>query len=336
MKGISLLLTLLLAACSSAGKHPAGDTADDARIADAIPDGRTAPDLPPGVDGTDAPGLDLADAATTDAPLPDLPQADTVQPEPPTPTDFAGRVQVIQRMESSGPASGSVAANLQAAPLPTTQVIVEEAGDCKLLVGDPMMPWNCDKECAWGEEVCINNECLPHPTLPPSGDIVIRRLDEEGTHTPAPMGYYDSAWGLSPTLFEPGKPVTATSTGGDTPAFALTAYGVEPLVASPDAWDFVPGEDYTVTWTAGSGKARIQLLLQTGWHGSPNLTTIWCETDDDGEITVPASLTEDFPIPSCGECEGSYISRFTRDLVDFGNGPIELFVASQYWFVAWW
>lgn len=32
----------------------------------------------------------------------------------------------------------------------------------------------------------------------------------------------------------------------------------------------------------------------------------------------------------------SYVSRFTRDWVDFGDGPIELFVGSRIQFVPWW
>ena len=77
-------------------------------------------------------------------------------------------------------------------------------------------------------------------------------------------------------------------------------------------------------------------MLETGWHGSPNLTTIWCESDDDGHLTVPGSMLEVFPIPSCGECGGSTMRRLTRDVVDFGGGPAELMVASEIWFVAWW
>ena len=132
--------------------------------------------------------------------------------------------------------------------------------------------------------------------------------------------------------------VKVSATGGElTPEFSLVARGVEALELHPDKYHFEPGDDATIAWTAGTDPAaRIQVLLMTGWHGSPNLTTIWCETKDDGELMIPAALTEDFPIPSCGECEGSFISRFTRDTVDFGNGPIELFVASRHWFVAWW
>jgi hypothetical protein len=111
---------------------------------------------------------------------------------------------------------------------------------------------------------------------------------------------------------------------------------VEPLVATLET--IVPGQDMTVTWRPPTDdqRSRIQLMLETGWHGSSSMTTIWCDTEDDGELVVPASLTSQFQIPSCGECEDSTIARYTHDVVDFGAGPVELFVASEMSFVAWW
>ena len=92
----------------------------------------------------------------------------------------------------------------------------------------------------------------------------------------------------------------------------------------------------TLTWTASTQAGSIQILLDTGWHGADALTTIWCETEDDGELVIPATVTERFAIPSCGECELSRARRITRDVVDFGAGPVELLVGSEYRFVAWW
>ena len=254
----------------------------------------------------------------------------------PLPNELAGRIHVIQGMTDGVATTSFVQVELFAGPLPTSQAVVKEEGDCKLLVGGITMPWACDPECEWGVALCIDGACVPYPAAAPSGTVTLGGLSQAVALEPNEMGTYPGEWGLPAELFAPGVAVTATSTGGATPALSLGAKGVEPLVAHPDAWHLVPGEDYAVTWTPGTGEARIQLLVQTGWHGSPNLTTILCETDDDGEVVVPASLTADFPIPSCGECEGSTLTRFTRDVVDHGSGPIELLVGSQVWFVAWW
>ncbi|MFN7144845.1 MAG: hypothetical protein ACK4YP_13800, partial [Myxococcota bacterium] len=110
--------------------------------------------------------------------------------------------------------------------------------------------------------------------------------------------------------------------------------GVEDLDVAPST--LVPGEPMAISWVPSASPSRIQVLLETGWHGAASLTTIWCETADDGELTVPAALTAHVDIPSCGECEMSYVRRLNRDVVDFGRGPIELRVASEYRFVAWW
>ncbi len=126
------------------------------------------------------------------------------------------------------------------------------------------------------------------------------------------------------------------STGGVTPAFELQAWGVETLAASYES--IQPGRDMRISWEPPSvdTHARVQVMLETGWHGSSSMTTIYCDTGDDGELTGPASLTAQFDIPSCGECESSYIRRYTHDVVDFGDGPVQLFVSSELCFVAWW
>ena len=267
--------------------------------------------------------------------------ATDVSPPPgpvPNPTEWIGRVQVIEQVfENAGDNYGSVSAELRAAPLPTTQEPVLTSGDCVLLQGEPIVGWLCDEECPWGESACIDGKCVAYPDRQSTGPLTIDGLTEPVTLSVDESGSYVAGGKLPDNLFEPGSEIHVTSPGAAIPALDLQAFGVEGLVTDTSSYTIDPGEDMVITWEPGTDPhARIQVLLETGWHGSPSLTTIWCETEDDGELVVAAELTELFPIPSCGECEGSYISRFTRDFVDFGNGPVELFVASRQWFVAWW
>ena len=352
LPAVVMLLVAAAWACSS-GADDADVAADvaasDVRVGDAALDGRTVPDLPVGdkaVGDSLLVDVVLSDSQLQDSVFPD--QADVSagdataeiveQPEPVSPLDLAGWIRIYEQMGQNGEVEYSmVQAELRAEPMPTTQEPVAEAGDCVLYVGDKMMPFNCEEECVWGEELCINDECVATPPFAAAGDIAILGLAQDVSLPPGPDGSYPQVYDLPDDLFAAGNSIQVTSTGGDTPALDLVAKGVEDLIAPVWEIEFVPGEDALMTWEPGTDPAaRIQLILQTGWHGSPNMTTIWCETDDDGELMVPASLTADFPIPSCGECEGSYLSRFTRDVVDFGAGPIELFVASRYWFVPWW
>ena len=255
----------------------------------------------------------------------------------PLPTEIIGRVRVVEYGGDIG-ASSIVSAEIRAGALPTTQEVVDEDGDCILLDGERTNSWLCDPMCE-GDEACINDECVPYPLLAPSGVITIEGLTVEAELEPMGAGHYEGIFLQDTSLFYPGAQIHATSQGGETPAFSMSAVGVEPLESDVAQVDWVQGEDIVYTWeppTQSIPGSRIQLLIQTGWHGAPSLTTLWCETDDDGEITIPASITEQIPIPSCGECEMSYLTRFTRDIVDFGDGPIELFVGSSYQFVPWW
>ncbi len=252
--------------------------------------------------------------------------------EAPVPTEVIGRVEVIE-----DPTQGYswVAATLRAGALPTTQVIVATDGDCSVLDGAPMNTWECTPECTWGEQSCIEGECVDWPGMAPSGDITVTGLlPGDATLEELDMGFYGTPAGFNGDLFDAGDPIRVTSPGGATPALELGAHGVEDLDVTVATLE--PGEPMTLTWTPSSSPSSIQVLLDTGWHGSTSLTTIWCETADDGELTIPGALTGYFDIPSCGECELSKVRRVTRDVVDFGAGPIELLVASEYKFVAWW
>lgn len=267
-----------------AGLPDAGDAVTDAAPQDSVdPDAADAldtaaqPDTAPDAADTAPP----PDTKPTDAGAPDAPDA-----APPLPTELAGRLQVIQSISEGVPSGASVSAELWSGPVPSTQVVVDEVGDCKRLEGAITNPWACEPECEYGLELCIDGACEAYPDRAPTGPITLTGLSQTVTLTPNADGSYPSTWSVPDDLITPGAAVTATSPGDVAPALSLTAKGVEPLVASPDTWGFTPGEDYTVTWTPGDGSARIQLLVNTGWHGSPNLTTIWCETADDGELTA--------------------------------------------------
>ena len=256
-------------------------------------------------------------------------------PDAPVPTEVIGWVEVVEQPAS---AYARLAVEFWAGKLPSTQEVVTTDGDCTLLVGPTMNQWDCDPVCDYGTQACIAGECVDYPALAPAGTVTVTGLAPGDAVLDPSGGRYGIPSGYDGELFGAGDVIRVTSTGGDTPALDLDARGVETLQAATESYSFTPGDPFAVTWTTPTTGApsRIRLLLETGWHGSPSLTTIWCETDDDGELTVPASLTTEFPIPSCGECEMSELQRFTRDVVDFGQGPIELLVASELSFVPWW
>jgi hypothetical protein len=281
---------------------------------------------------------DPADTDPTDTDVGDVVDTDTDDTDPPwdgeapVPTEVIGRIEIV---EDPTQQYSRLAVTLRAGALPTTQQIVATSGDCSVLDGAPMNNWECSPECTWGEQSCVNGECVDWPAMAPTGDVTITGLLPGAvTLEELDLGYYGTPGGYDGDLFGAGDPIRVTSAGGATPALDLSAVGVEDLEITVPT--LVPGEPMTLTWTPSSSPSHVQVLLDTGWHGSVSLTTIWCETADDGDLTIPGELTAWIDIPSCGECELSRVRRVNRDVVDFGSGPIELLVGSEYKFVAWW
>ncbi len=252
------------------------------------------------------------------------------------PGSVIGKVWVYERSWGGHGGYAQVGVELWDGVQPAQQAVLAEEGDCQLLEGPRIYGWGCDPPCA-DDEVCVEDHCEAYPGLAPSGTVTVQGLIQgEASFEPGSDGRYPSSYDWPEDIFSANAFIGASSTGGDTPAFELKAWGVEPLVASYDR--IVPGEAMSIRWDppVEDRHSRIQVMLETGWHGSSAMTTIWCDTEDDGELLVPASLTTQFEIPSCGECEGSTISRYTQDWVDLGAGPIQLFVSSEMEFVAWW
>lgn len=270
--------------------------------------------------------------ACADPPPADPPDPPLYDGAAPVPTELLGRVEVVELPAQD---YAYVSATLRAGPLPTTQEIVATEGDCTVLTGANMKGWSCDPECVWGEQSCIDGECVDWPEMAPSGDITVAGLlPGDAVLEELDLGYYGTPDGFDGDLFDAGDVIEVTSEGGATPALDLAAVGVDEFDVAVTPLE--PGEPMTLTWTPSDSPSSVQVLLETGWHGASSLTTIWCETADDGELVVSGELTDRFDVPSCGECESSSARRLTRDVVDFGAGPIELLVASEYRFVAWW
>ncbi len=280
---------------------------------------------------SDLPG-DLADLPV------DTPSDASGDLPPDLPFLTAGRIQVVEERLAYGATASRLEAIFRSVPYPTGQDLVGWNDECVVLKGESLMdPTPCTPPCLAGS-TCIRGQCQPIPDVLSAGRITFTGLNAEVRATPGTDGYYPVQTDLPVDLFDTGAEVQATAEGADLPAFTLHAWGVEDLEAQADAIHFQAGTSLQVAWTPAVipvPGTRIQLRIETGWHGSTHLTTLWCETDDDGTLEVPASLTALVPQVTCGKCEQSWLGRLTREILPTDAGPIELQVISRVAFVPW-
>ena len=86
--------------------------------------------------------------------------------------------------------------------------------------------------------------------------------------------------------------ITAQAAGAALSPFELETVGVAPLGSSlPCPLEPVPGDEVSVTWSPGQAGDRVRLSLASANHGSM-FPAVICDTEDDGELVVAASLVE--------------------------------------------
>jgi hypothetical protein len=215
-------------------------------------------------------------------------------------------------------------------PYPLLQELIASEGECAVY-GLPD-PGFCDPACGPGTTCDADGACAPLPSSAPAGRITASGLLVELAFVDQGGGYY----GVDPEpvttdLFADDATITFSAEGDVTPAFDVTVGGVAPLVGGPYTISFnEPLDDIDVTWEQAPGGARVQLLLRVGWHGGPIEASMVCESEDDGLITIPATLARQLPrADSFLESHVSSLTRFRRAYHDTAGGPLEIFVGNQ-------
>ena len=250
-------------------------------------------------------------------------------------TDFEPNpVGTVQLVESNVAGLQSAQATLRDRAEQPPALLLASEGDCEIWT-HALEPAQCDPPCQGG--YCVSDgQCEPFPEPISAGEIEVTGLTQDLRFVPEKFGYTSQPDILPEDLFDDGAAIEVTAPGGDAPGFTLSATGVAPLVADLDL-DFdvtlviEDQVDEVIRWTPASS-GRIQLGLQVGWHGAAYEALLLCEADDaDGELVVPGSLIERFPprADPTGEQHGSWMARFTRDVIDTDAGPLELFIASR-------
>lgn len=249
---------------------------------------------------SDAATHDAHDAAAHDASGTDS------STEPSALRDAVGTfsIELIEEVPATGetdatPATTSIIGRVYEVPAPSmTQWLLEaEEGECRLL--KPRAPF-CDPACTGGAICESDDTCTPLPKAIDLGVLTLTGLnDDSGAHpleltALAPSNTYQPR-GSSPFVyppFEEGRSVVLSVEGGAYEPFELSATAIAPLklsVASPLLFD--PEGTTVVRWEAPKDSASSHVIVRVdiSHHGGQK-GELSCETADDGELELPATL----------------------------------------------
>lgn len=170
-------------------------------------------------------------------------------------------------------------------------------GDCRVVT--PRTPF-CPSPCGATGVCTASGTCQPYPAARDAGTMRLTGL--RTTTGPAPIELALVAHNYQPparvTLafppFAEGDALRLESTGTATvPPFALEARGLAPLAVTSTALEVATRSPLTLRWTppgsSADGAARVTVKLDISHHGGTR-GMITCDTADDGELTIAASL----------------------------------------------
>jgi hypothetical protein len=208
------------------------------------------------------------------------------------------------------------------------------AGDCQLL--EPNVPF-CDPACTGGDVCVEGGVCVDPPTKKALGEVTVRGVRTAGGATEFTMkavaGNYQpgSDTGTLPyAAFEPGDPLSVSTTGGDFAPINLESTGIAPLVVTTEAPVPVESEKaVSLAWEAGANPAsKIEIKLEISHHGGVK-GMVTCVVPDTGSTEIPALLVTELIALGVAGYPTVSLTRVTRDQASISAGVVELLVMSQ-------
>ena len=197
-------------------------------------------------------------------------------------------------------------------------------GDCRLMKRENPF---CDPPCGPGEVCTHEGTCVPYPERQETGDVTIDGLDVPLTMEPrSDKRYFDTT--LPHPAFSPGTTISLTSTGSEVGPLSLSGRGISPIVVSDTSWTIAEATDLSITWEAEEGDASFYLTINIDQHGN-SPSTLVCETEDDGELVVPASVIDALLESGTSGFPMGHAYRRTADSQQAGEGCVEFQVFSH-------
>jgi len=321
-----ILATLWLAACSGSGKDD--DTTD---VADADTDTDTDTDTDADADAdadtdtdTDADTDTDTDTDTASFPVPAVTgDAATVPLGGACPLETKYGDFLVEAYDIYSIVAGDAADGV----VPIT--VLEDAGtegDCQLLKRNNPF---CDPPCQAGQTCDFDGQCIPYPENQDLGTVTVGGLFADVAMGPIQPGntYFDTT--LPHPAFAAGDVIELRTHGSTMGDVELHGIGVESLDLVQTELVLYTDRDLTVTWapSVATDRAEVHLQLTIDQHGVTPIT-LFCDWEDDGEGTVPATLIESLVNSGVTGFPNAVLSRRTLDSLPLQDGCIEFKVAA--------
>jgi len=218
---------------------------------------------------------------------------------------------------------GNVRGQYQDGPNPFELAAVVEDGSCAFYGWDHIP--NCDPPCESPEYCTLDDECLPYPDLVSAGTLTVTGTDPPLEIEPDTGPDYSTGAAM-PYLYEAGAELTLSAPGSDAvDPFELTVAGVGgPMDPRHLTVFMVPGEDLLVEWTPAEvpSDARMEVGFSIDHHALIGGYARCDVPDADGQVTVPASIT-DALFGTGAHPENGDLVRYTRTAVETNLGCAE-------------
>jgi hypothetical protein len=248
-------------------------------------------------------------------------------------------VNLVPQSSTGTPAYADVRGAVRVLPLPPAKgaiwTVTATDGGCKLV--KPTIPF-CATDCA-NAEVCIpDGTCRAlDPTHVSVGTVTV-----EGVATPSGTtvtmnptstnNYVALAAAVTYPPFVEGASVHLAAAGaGDYGQFTIDAKGIPTLAMGNSTTTLAPNQPINLAWTGAtvSGNSRILVTVDISQHGTTR-GLIVCDVDDNGSLTIPASLATALIDLGVAGWPTIGITRQAKGRTTvLAQGPVELLVVSS-------
>ncbi|HMA91288.1 MAG TPA: hypothetical protein VKP30_01325 [Polyangiaceae bacterium] len=194
----------------------------------------------------------------------------------------------------------------------------------------------CEGGCADG--VCVGEDtCKPYPSGKNVGEVTVTGVaTADGKDSFALMmsnNNYRTGGGLSLGYpgFNPGDAIRLSASGGDYPAFDITAKGIAPLSVTAESLVLSKTSPLKLTWEAADADVGSKIFVNVNLsHHGGSKGYIECNVADSGSLTIPAEFIAQLIELGVAGFPTLSVIRSTEGSAQVDAGRIALVVSSPF------